>query len=114
MYQFLLAIGIALSLPLSAWAFPIDVELQPGAAQVSVRTTDLSNLAALMLTNKGEVTLQCRVSFVNGPERPVSRRVRLQPGKEVAVSQFFRRAINRVRVGIDCVPEEAGNENPGI
>lgn len=110
MYQFLLAIGIALSLPLSAWAFPIDVELQPGAAQVSVRTTDLSNLAALQLRNDGGGALYCQVAFVNGPERPVPRRVRLLPGEEVVVSQFFRRAINRVRVNIDCTAE--GTESP--
>ncbi len=106
MYQFLLVIGIALLLPSSAWAFPIDVELQPGAEQLSVRTTDLSNLAALTLRNNGEVTLQCQVTFVNGPERPAPRRLRLQPDAEATVSQFFRRAINRVRVDIDCAAEE--------
>ena len=105
MYQFSAVIGILLGPPLSAWAFPIDVELQPEAIQVSVTTTDLTNMAAVMLTSEEKTALQCQVEFINGPERPVPRRVRLQPGEEVAVSQFFRRQINRVRVAVECVPD---------
>lgn len=105
MYQLSAVIGIVLALPFSAWAFPIDVELQPDTLQISVTTTDLANMAAVMLTSREKTALQCGVGFVNGPERPVPRRVRLQPGEQIAVSQFFRREINRVRVTVECLPE---------
>ena len=105
MYQLLAGIGIAVALPLSAWAFPIDVELHPDSVPVAVNTTDLANMAAVMLTNQGAALLQCQVGFTNGPERPIPRRVALPPGEEVAVSQFFRRQINRVRVKVDCESE---------
>lgn len=104
MYQFFALIGIALALPLTAQAFPIDVEVQ-SKAQVEVTTTDLTNMAAVMLTSRESVVLQCQVGFVNGPERPVPRRIRLHPGEQMAVSQFFRRQINRVRVDVACEPE---------
>lgn len=105
MYQLLAGIGIALGLPLSAWAFPIDVELHPESVPVVFSTTDLANMAAVILTNRGQAPLQCQVGFTNGPERPVPRRVALPPGEQVAVSQFFRRQINRVRVRVDCGAE---------
>lgn len=105
MYQLSAVIGILLVLPLSAWAFPIDVELQPETTQISVTATDLANMAAVMLTSNEKTALQCQVDFVNGPERPVPRRVRLQPDEQVTVSQFFRRQINRVRVTVECVSE---------
>ena len=105
MYQLLAGIGIVLGLPLSAWAFPIDVELQPESAPIAVGTTDLANMAAVMLTNQGAEQLQCLVRFTNGPERPAPRRVMLPADKQVTVTQFFRRHINRVRVLVDCAPQ---------
>ncbi len=104
MYQFFALFGIALSLPLTAAAFPIDVA-PPAEARVLVSTTDLANMAAVMLTSRESVVLQCQVGFTNGPERPVPRRLRLRPGEQTTVSQFFRREINRVRVSIECQPE---------
>lgn len=105
MYQLLLAIGIALAPPVFAEAFPIDVKLGPGADEVSVSSTDLSNIAALKLTSQATVPLRCQATFVNGPERPLPRRVRLQPGEEVVLTHEFTREIIRVRVHIDCAPE---------
>lgn len=105
MYQYFAVIGIALGLPSAALAFPIDVELQPETIQMYVSTTDLANMAAVMLTSRESTTLQCRVGFTNGPERPVPRQVSLPPGEQVTISQFFRREINRVRVKVDCASE---------
>lgn len=101
MYQFFAVVGIALGLPLTAQAFPIDVELPP-ERQITVQTTDLANMAAVMLTNRESAALACQVAFINGPERPVPRRIHLLPDEQVSVSQFFRRAINRVRVTVTC------------
>ncbi|MEJ6656971.1 MAG: 3-phosphoglycerate kinase [Pseudomonas sp.] len=105
MYQYLLAVGIALGWTIPAWGFPIDVDVQPGAAEVSVSSTDLINIAAINLTSHAVTPLRCQVTFVNGPERPLPRRVHLQPGEEVTLTHEFTREIIRVRVGIDCAPE---------
>jgi 6-phosphogluconolactonase/glucosamine-6-phosphate isomerase/deaminase len=105
MYQFFAAIGLGLALPLSAWAFPIDVEVRPDRANISVTTTDLANMAAVMLVSRGATPQQCSVGFVNGPERPMPRRIVLQPGEEQVVTQFFRREINRIRVTVECNEE---------
>ncbi|MEZ2746352.1 3-phosphoglycerate kinase [Halopseudomonas bauzanensis] len=105
MYQLLLAIGIALTPQVFAAAFPIDVELGPGASEVSVSSTDLSNIAALRLVSHAAVPLRCQATFVNGPERPLPRRVRLQPGEEAVLTHEFTREIIRIRVRVDCAPE---------
>lgn len=102
MYQLFAVIGLGLGLPLSASAFPIDVEVLPDQADISVRTTDLANMAAVMLSSRDATPQHCRVGFVNGPERPVPRRIVLHPGEEQVVTQFFRREINRVRVTVEC------------
>ena len=105
MYQLLLSVGIALAAPALAAPFPIDIHLEPGAAEVSATTTDLSNIAAVKLTSHAAVPLRCAATFVNGPERPLPRRLRLAPGEEVVVTHEFTRQIIRVRVNIDCAPE---------
>ena len=107
MYQLFAIIGLGLALPVSAanYTFPIDVEVLPQDTEVSVQTTDLANMAAVMLTSREPGPLACKVAFVNGPERPVPRRVLLQPGEEATLTQFFRRHINRIRVTVDCEVE---------
>lgn len=102
MYQVFLAFGMALALALPAWAFPVDVQVQPAEFDIAVGTVDQANMAAVLMTSREAAALDCRVAFVNGPERPVPRRITLHPGKQEVVSQFFRRAINRVRITIDC------------
>lgn len=102
MYQIFLAFGMALALALPAWAFPVDVQVQPAEFDIAVGTVDQANMAAVLMTSRESAVLDCRVAFVNGPERPVPRHITLHPGKQEVVSQFFRRAINRVRITIDC------------
>ena len=105
MYQLLLVVGIVLAPPVFAEAFPIDVELGPGASEVSVSSTDLINIAALKLVSHAAVPLRCQATFVNGPERPLPRRVSLQPGQVAVLTHEFTREIIRIRVSIDCAPE---------
>src|SRR5690554_4308797 len=74
----------------------------PAEFDIAVGTVDQANMAVVLMTSRESATLDCRVAFVNGPERPVPRHITLHPGKQEVVSQFFRRAINRVRITIDC------------
>ena len=43
-----------------------------------------------------------KATFVNGPERPTPRRVKLAAGESTTISQSFLRAITRVRVTLNC------------
>lgn len=104
MYQYLLAVGIALGLTMPAWGFPIDVDVKPGA-DISVSSTDLINIAAISLTSHAATPLRCSVTFVNGPERPLPRRMRLQPGEQLTLTHEFTREIIRIRVSVDCSSE---------
>ena len=91
-----------LLLPAAAQAFPIDLEAHLDGVTIETRTTDISNIATVTLRNAGANTALCEATFVNGPERPAPRRVRLAAGESTVVSQSFQRAITRVRVDVRC------------
>jgi len=91
-----------LLLPAAARAFPIDLEAHLDGVTIETRTTDISNIATVTLRNAGANTALCEATFVNGPERPAPRRVRLAAGESTVVSQSFQRAITRVRVDVRC------------
>lgn len=95
---------IGLLCPLAAWAFPVDVEIQSKGVSIIASSSYLSNIATVTLANEGAEQALCRATFVNGPERPLERRIRLDPGEHKVVTQAFTRHINRVRVSIICEP----------
>ncbi len=97
--------GLAgLALPFAAWAFPIDVEVQSEGVSIVASSSYLSNIATVTLLNEGPENALCEARFVNGPERPVPRRVRLNPGEQTILTQAFQRHINRVRITLSCEP----------
>lgn len=91
-----------LLLPAVAQAFPIDLEAHLDGVTIETQTTDISNIATVTLRNAGTNAALCEATFVNGPERPAPRRVRLAAGERTVVSQSFQRAITRVRVNVHC------------
>ena len=102
MYQFFAAVGLGLLVSLPCWAYPIDVTLEPEAADISVDTLYQGNMSVVILTSQEPVDLQCQAVFINGPERPTPKRFTLKANQEMALTQFFRRAINRIRVTVSC------------
>lgn len=107
----LLAVLSVLALPLAAQvhptsnqAFPIEIDLQAEGLDVTASSSRNGNVALVTLANAGAGQALCEVTFVNGPERPPLRRIRLEPGEEGLVSQAFKREVNRIRVTVDCNP----------
>ena len=71
-----LACALIALLPLSAFAYPIDVERQLNGAEVSVSTQEVDhNIGAVVLYNYGQSQAQCSAVFRNGPEAPRTRQV---------------------------------------
>lgn len=91
-----------LLLPAVTQAFPIDLEAHLDGVSIETQTTDISNIATVTLRNTGVNAALCEATFINGPERPAPRRVRLAAGERTVVSQSFLRAITRVRVTLNC------------
>ena len=99
------ALFLGLFLPVSAWAFPIDVTVESEGVSVVASSSYLSNIATVTLRNEGPGNAFCSAAFVNGPERPMPSRVRLNPGEQTVMTQAFIRQINRVRVTVSCKPD---------
>ncbi|WP_425056449.1 3-phosphoglycerate kinase [Pseudomonas abyssi] len=89
-------------LPAGVQAFPIDLQSQLEGVSIEAETTDMSNIATVLLRNTGSAAALCEATFVNGPERPTPRRVKLAAGESTTISQSFLRAITRVRVTLSC------------
>lgn len=99
------ALLIGVFFPFAVGAFPVDVEIKSKGVSVIASSSYLSNIATVTLSNEGGERALCRATFVNGPEQPLERRIRLDPGEQTVVSQAFKRHINRVRVAVTCEPE---------
>ena len=58
-------------LPLSVFAYPIELEKQFNGAEVSASTQEIDhNMGGLMLHNYGSSAAHCTALFRNGPEAP--------------------------------------------
>ncbi|UJJ31872.1 3-phosphoglycerate kinase [Halopseudomonas maritima] len=88
--------------PAVVHAFPIDLQSQFDGVSIEAEASDMSNIATVLLRNSGESAALCEASFVNGPERPTPRRVKLAAGESTTISQSFLRAITRVRITLNC------------
>lgn len=93
---------LAQSVPGTNKPFPIEVELQGGDLGISATSGQISNIATVTLSNRGDQSVLCEATFVNGPERPYVNRARVDSGEETVVTQAFSRDIIRVRVSVVC------------
>lgn len=93
-------------LPLTAMAYPIEVQRQMNGAEVSVTPQEIDhNMAALLLNNYGARAAECTAVFRNGPESPRTRKVFIEPGATSSLTAKFTRSIIRLRVKLDCAPK---------
>lgn len=92
-------------LPLSAFAYPIELEQHVSGVEVTATTQDIGHdLGALLLHNAGSVSADCRAIFRNGPETPQVRQVRLAPDQRGNLTVKFGRTVVRLRIELVCEP----------
>lgn len=91
-------------LPLTALAYPIDVEKSLGAGlKIDVQSFGTAyDIGAVTLTNYGTTPARCTVTFRNGPEGPRVRRTVVGANQTADVSAKFNREILKLRVAVDC------------
>ncbi|POA19393.1 3-phosphoglycerate kinase [Pseudomonas sp. FW300-N1A1] len=94
-------------LPLSAFAYPIDVQKELNGLGVDYTTyaTDY-DMGSITLNNYGKTDAECTVVFANGPESPRTRRVSLVAGKSTDVTAKFSRKIIKLRIGLTCTEKQ--------
>ena len=83
-------------LPLTAFAYPIDVQKQLNGLSIDYNAYDTDNdIASIQVNNYGTTDAKCTVVFNNGPEAPRTRKIEVAAGFCCAClfsGQNFRRA----------------------
>jgi len=93
-------------LPLSAFAYPIDVEKHINGVQIDYNSHDTAyDIGTVTLNNYGDVPARCTAVFSNGPEAPRTRHVQIAPKSSRNVTVKFSREIVRLRVKLRCDPQ---------
>jgi hypothetical protein len=96
---------LLLSLPLSAFAYPTEVETSLNGTEVSYETQDIGDsMGAVLLQNYGKQDVICTAVFQNGPETPKVRKTLVPAGKTSNLTVSFGRAIIKLRVKLTCNP----------
>lgn len=91
-------------LPLTAWAYPIEVEKQLNGLGIDYTTFDTdTDIGSIQVNNYGKTDALCTVVFRNGPESPRTRKLELAAGQSKNASVKFTRSIIRLRLELTCV-----------
>jgi hypothetical protein len=92
-------------LPLTTWAYPIEVDKHYEGVEVDYTAHDtFYDTGAITLNNYGSVDARCSVIFRNGPESPRTRRINVAAKQSVDVSAKFNRSIIKLRISLSCKP----------
>ncbi|AGI25240.1 3-phosphoglycerate kinase [Pseudomonas sp. MT3] len=92
-------------LPLTALAYPIEVQKSLNGTEVDYETQDIGDqMGAILLRNNGQQSVTCTAVFVNGPETPHVRKATLEPGKQANMTSSFSRAVIKLRIKLTCRP----------
>ncbi len=93
-------------LPLTAWAYPIEVEKSYEGVQVDYTAHDtFYDTGSITVNNYGDVDAKCSVVFRNGPEAPRTRRITVAAKKSTDVTAKFNRSIIKLRISLTCKAE---------
>ncbi|POA76999.1 3-phosphoglycerate kinase [Pseudomonas sp. DP16D-R1] len=93
-------------LPLTAFAYQIDVEKQLNGLSIDYNAYDTdSDIATLQVNNYGSTDAICKVVFNNGPEAPRTRNIEVAAGKHKNATAKFSRSIIKMRIQLTCTPK---------
>ena len=93
-------------LPLTAFAYPIDVQKNLNGMKIDYETFDTdSDIGSIRVANYGDVDASCKAVFSNGPEAPRTRKFDVSAGKHKNATAKFSRNIIKLRIGLTCTPK---------
>jgi len=97
--------SLLLCLPLTALAYPTEVEKSLNGMEIDVQTQDIGDtMGAVLLQNYGKQDVACSATFQNGPENPKVRKAVIPAGKTKNLTASFGRSIIKLRVKVTCNP----------
>jgi len=97
----LLVIGV--SGPVSAT--PVYVNEELNKLDIIVENSLVGLRGMVFIENKEQEAVACQVVFKNGPELPITRRERINPGVKKMVSANMNRSIVRLNIDVTCNKE---------
>lgn len=90
-------------LPLTAFAYPIDVQKDLSDLKIDYETFDTDNdIGSIRVANYGDVDATCKAVFNNGPEAPRTRTIDVPAGKHKNATAKFTREIIKLRIKLTC------------
>ena len=93
-------------LPLTAFAYPIDVQKQLNGLSIDYNAFDTdTDIASIQVNNYGDTDATCKVVFNNGPEAPRTRSIEVAAGKHKTATAKFNRSIIKMRINLSCTPK---------
>ncbi|MDX9673404.1 MULTISPECIES: 3-phosphoglycerate kinase [unclassified Pseudomonas] len=93
-------------LPLTAFAYPIDVQKNLNGLKIDYETFDTDkDIGSIRVANYGDVDALCKAVFSNGPEAPRTRNIEVPAGKHTNATAKFSREIIRLRIELSCSPK---------
>ncbi|MCE0460387.1 MULTISPECIES: hypothetical protein [Pseudomonas] len=93
-------------LPLTALAYPIDVEKHLEGVSIDYTPYDTdADIGSIQVNNYGNTDAACTVLFRNGPEAPRTRKIEVAAGKFKNVTAKFNRDIIKLRIVLTCKPK---------
>jgi len=93
-------------LPLTAFAYPIDVQKQLNGLSIDYNAFDTdTDIASIQVNNYGDTDANCKVVFNNGPEAPRTRSIEVAAGKHKTATAKFNRSIIKMRINLSCTPK---------
>ncbi len=98
---FLLLLGRVLSVS----AIPVYLNESVGDLNVGIETSLVGLKGMAFIENKGPDVIACQVVFRNGPELPIVRKERVNPGAKKMVSATLKRAIVKLTIDVSCQKE---------
>lgn len=93
-------------LPMTAFAYPIDVQKNLNGMKIDYQTFDTDNdIGSIRVANYGDVDATCKAKFSNGPEAPRNRTIDVPAGKHKNATAKFTREIIKLRIELTCTPK---------
>jgi len=93
-------------LPLTAFAYPIDVEKHLNGLSIDYNAYDTdADIGSIQVNNYGNTDATCKVVFRNGPEAPRTRNIEVAAGKFKNATAKFNRNIIKLRIELTCKPK---------
>lgn len=81
---------------------PIKIKENLNGLNLIIESKMVNKISVVKITSKESTSVNCRVTFKDGPSPASIRRTSLAPGGSKLLSKAFGRSLNGLRLEVDC------------